>query len=1025
MSIVHLRPRSPYAGTSRHSLKGFKKNNYANMYSYAMVRIAKAFFLNRTLSQVLTPTTVGFSCKAAQFYSKHISGHRELFASAVVARFPPDKTINGSLHANRTLLNELKAGTLSDRCRDPNVWVALLDLYLPEYLRDHQNEINIDVTKDQTVRDIKDFPLILEQARREHPSSLDLFSYLGIHQKRWKAVLWLTKVILDQHLSGSYARESRDKLKAPFWPDIGMSLRELGRDPIWADDIIKPVEPSALDHETLCKSSQSMDVTKAPLVQVWQSIACMLLQAADRQEGTLESKVIMFHVFRILAHMHQINAIPASIYMKTQVKHRFMVQRPPTLNLYSSRISAILSDASRIVHDLEMASQSISSHTEYPYKEHDFFGGSWQHHWSEVNISIWLDLVLWSCIEGGWIREAAWIANEIDSRRADKERNWSVIRWETLKEQKISQTNSVVKTAQENAKSHVNQITTDPALANSDGESSLVNVPSRTISREVILALLDGLASLADAIGSDSNRTEAVQLYISACKRLLATEGSGLETHILNCIIVRLVEGTGRNVMQRPRELERILHLSPIQPKEIEASMSQISAHSLVQRLGFAYSAVWLGLLHHNLFLFAKSGDVNGALRTFYKLQCFMDDNRRQLIQNFVETVANTDDPSKSAEGINMIFLSRIPIHVLARLFSLVSDAKFFEFGKWLLYSNDIDGATIPPELYSHPTLQPALLRFAADTSDMELQWQLTEKLSKPLSLSVLRALLHCRISLGKWDSAEQLMLYIRDNKEVTWNPSDAMIIAKAILLLEKDSLDQNSAQSESLRNAFTLLQKVLGGEYISVVTYNDRYTRTKEFRKLNQLFRMLKTCPGILSNLISTSSENIGPAMFPTRIKVDAFNHLVEGVVERDGSAAGKKLWELWCFENNHESSVPSERLMTWQRLDLESVVEPNLQTLRIILRPINEAKRDIPKIRELESEKLTTSKDSTPLENKQSRRYQSKTDKATTKRNIVDQGKEREIVQWACDIFRKTFGLSPEEIRNEFREEVWLPDF
>lgn len=954
------------------------------MYTYALRRLVEACDLTRTLPRVfLAPTSFRYRSRATPFYSKHISGHNRQFASAAATSFPPYKTINNSLRANSTILDELK------RSRDPKVWAAFLDLYLPENLRNPRTEL---VTEGQTIRDVQDVPLILEQARETRPDSLDLLGYLGIHQKRWKAVVWLVKAILSFHTGPPDAREDFQKLQPPFWPDFGMTLNELTCTRIWADDIIRPLESGTFDHEMLCKPSRSVYIAKASLGQVWQSVAYMILQAADHPEGASESKVIMYHVFQILAHMHHIDAIPDSIYIPSQGNDPSMIQRPPTLNLFSSRITAILSDTARRAHDLDKASELTSVRAEHSYKGHDLSEGSQRCHLREVNIGIWLDLVLWSCIEGGWITEAVWIATEVDRRRIDNERSWSVIRWETLKDQEIPQTRFVVETEQENTKSRVHQIAgDDPAIANSDGETSLVSVPPHTISREVIIALLDGLANTAIVTDPYNNSAEALSLNISICKRLLATEGFGLETHVLNCLIVRIVDQIGFDVLQRrPMELERLLLLLPSHPNEIEASMSQISANRLYHELEIANCALWLSLLRLNLYLFARSRDINNTLQTFYKQQCLTDDIRNRLIKDFAVKV-NQDEWSDSAvDTSSMTFLSHIPIYVLSELLFIVTNEKLFEFGKWLLFSKEVDGATIPPEFYSQPSLQLPLLRFAAATADTELQSRLIEKLDTPFSRPVLRTLLHCQLTLNKWDSAEQLILYMRNsNMQPAWYPADVTKIAKAILLMEKDSLNHESAQLDSTGDAFSLLLKFFAGEYNSYSAIDHKLKKLLQFRTLNQLFRMLKKCPGTLSKLTSPYSEEPGPITDPIPIHANAFNPLVEGIVERHGSAAGKELWELWCSEVRHQD---------WVLVDegLERVVKPNLETLRIILRPINER-------RKVQREKRLGKQ---------------------PKLNVITGPKrERQIVQWACQKFEQMFGLSLEEIRNEIPE-GWLPN-
>ena len=72
--------------------------------------------------------------------------------------------------------------------------------------------------------------------------------------------------------------------------------------------------------------------------------------------------------------------------------------------------------------------------------------------------------------------------------------------------------------------------------------------------------------------------------------------------------------------------------------------------------------------------------------------------------------------------------------------------------------------------------------------------------------------------------------------------------------------------------------------------------------------------------------------------IPTEAFNTLLEGVVEAYGSIAGRKLWIQWC-RPSVKSQVPvSSRALLYLGGD-EKVVTPSLQTLRVIMRPLVKA--------------------------------------------------------------------------------------
>lgn len=156
------------------------------------------------------------------------------------------------------------------------------------------------------------------------------------------------------------------------------------------------------------------------------------------------------------------------------------------------------------------------------------------------------------------------------------------------------------------------------------------------------------------------------------------------------------------------------------------------------------------------------------------------------------------------------------------------------------------------------------------------------------------------------------------------------MRIAKEILRMERDV-----RQPELISKAFVLLQKCFSGEF-RPLRNQARASVLPEVQRMNQVFRMLKTCPGSLAQLTSPYSNIIGRPNSRTTIPTSVFNTLLEGVVESNGSAAGKALWDLWCqIPSDHGSTIPRHtRHADWE--EAQKVIQPNVLTLQIILRPI-----------------------------------------------------------------------------------------
>lgn len=974
---------------------------------HARVRSSWAEVYNLTvwsicLSAPCIPRALRFSSKAAPKRAEH--DHRYGFAHAAKPR---------SLNQSGTSPPQLESQffNLSPPCQNPEAWAALLDPYLPIDLRIDKATLLESISDGQSNGCIQNVPLILEKARSGYPLPLDLLSYIGIHQKRWGVVMWLVKAMLRLDADSLADKEQLESARITSWPNIEMSLDSLTNYPVWADDIIQSVGASNVMLEDLTKLEHFSEAsTSTGTGQVWQSLGCMILQAADQpKEEASSSKVITSYVFQILAHMHHISALPSSIYRFTQAIDPFAIQKPPTLNLLSYRIMTLLSDAAWNAHETEIDTKTSAS---YAHRDHGSTRATLQPQVREVSISIWLDLILWCCIEGGWVMEAAWITSEIVRRENEKQLKWSVMKWDSLKKLATVKFSWRLTVEQSIAKSRVNQIAGGIGIAGHGAEPPPIHVPLRTISREVIMALVDGLANLY----INGNSSKAVQEYISICKRLLATEGFDLEPHVSNSIIVRMLQSGSVDMMHEPDLVEQILQVAPLSQKEIETSMSLHCGSRAFEELGITTSAACTGILQLTLFSNTVLGNLQGALRIFHKLQTSIDNKCRQIISAFIRNVtrqrdSKLDDPSGHAVRAESILLfSTIPVNILAAFLDLVTDAKLFKFGKWLLYSSDVDGPTIPREYYSEPSLQPALLRFAMATADTQLEARITERLKTPVPPHILRALLHFQVAAGKWRHVEDIFIYLRNRTGTSWLPLDVMQIAKQILLMERDA-----RQPELISNAFTLLQKCFSGEF-RPLRNQARASVLPEVQRMNQIFRILKTCPGRLTQLTSPYSNIIGRPNARTAIPTSIFNTLLEGVVESNGSAAGKALWDIWCrnpSEHDPKSLKHTRGYANWD--ESQKVVQPNLLTLQIILRPIIQSGISVNMAAKHRLEKLGTAQSSIPSEWEQAFGYDSlELPYKISSNALVIPQTDRDILDWGQKMF-EGLGLSSTEIDME----------
>ncbi|KAA6415807.1 MAG: hypothetical protein FRX48_00525 [Lasallia pustulata] len=921
---------------------------------------------------------------------------------------PPQKTTNSSYTHS--------VAAPQDR-NDADAWAALLEPYLPLKLR--SRSLIEKLSEFDRLRCIDTLPQLLFRARTTIPLRLDLLSYLGVNQGRWEAVIWLTKTLLAHMKKIVTLPQCESILHLQSWRASG-SLEELTLNAVWADPVSRPFGAPipSLDKLTNSMEHEMPTIKSRPLSDalghIWQSTGSMILEATDRPPE--ECRVIMSHVYQILAHLHHIGAIPNKIYNYSPAKDPSVLQRPPTLHLLSSRILTTLSDAVWRAQEKEVISEAASVGAEYSYKGHELPEARYKLRVRELGTEVWLELILWSCVEGGWISEAAWIVTEMEKRKGKSK--WSVINWDAIQEPPASSTPKASRVDWQGVMSRLGG-----AVGGIEGYNEappFVEMGPRTISSEVVAALVDGLVNLVRPVAENAGKTPAmVWENISTCKKLLERGRFGLESNSWNSIILRLVESQGFNPETEPGMLERVLHLAPTYQQEFEASNSPAAPGSFAQEYVAEQSAASLGLLHRTLHAFACQGDLQGALRTVKQLQSLIDANRYKSIKEFKvqieerlrngaeDSLDYVEDYDKDANVPG--FHPHVPVGTLAVFLDLVTDARLFEVGEWLLYSDAVDGRIIPTYLYNAPTLQPALLRFATATKDVKLFNRLvTREMTPPLPEGHLRAILHCQIALGKWDSAEELLKYRRDDRNITWDSTDVMAVASSIVRLEKSGeLDAESA----ITRARTILRDMLQGDYN---TQSDP-SQGRDFsrsRLLNQLCRVFRTVPGLFDDFSSTASVETGQAHTTIAVSVHSFNILLDGVAEACGSVEGRRLWTLWCRTPktakernaggaNHFRKVALNSQEWLSRGGPELVVAPNLQTLRTIMRPAVEAREEA---RQRQAEGSES----------KGRTHARKS--AAVKGQVSDVPFDEGLFAWAGKTYRD-FGLTNDEITQELR--------
>ncbi|KAL8873838.1 MAG: hypothetical protein Q9174_000744 [Haloplaca sp. 1 TL-2023] len=823
-------------------------------------------------------------------------------------------------------------------------WENLLEPYLPTDLRrkrspDLQSTTDIGRVHSPT----QDVHILLAEARQSKGGNSDLLAHLVIKEDRQNAVVWLVVKMLEAHAmelrtNSNVSRSQADARRRPFLP-----LEDATRGAETTEQLIsgrRPLfdEQSKLDRLTACITRSA---SHESLGEIWRSVGSMILRAADSQSSPDKSRSIMACVHRILSHMHHVGAVPESIYNYAPATDPSVLQRPPTLYYWSRRIMVVLSDAYWVSTNPPPKADQGKEFAVYDPDDPNSAripSVDMAPLVPEVEPHIWLDFVLWCCVEGGWITEAADIVYKM-WRRGLGGKRYSVIDWNTLSAQKAPEMPWIAGFKASINRSRMREYAGGATFASEDGRMGSLKPPKRTVSSEVIAAIIDGLVNTAssrpEAYG---NSCAKVEERVNACRTILERKQHGLGSSSWNSIVLRMSESLSTIQGTPSTSLEAIVSWSPSFLQESAVVNSAYLSTSPAQTYVADPSAIPLGLLHRLLSNLILAGNYRGALGIFQKLQHMVDNNRTISIKSFPEMVSlnqgQFDDEAltksgeqQDAPGLN----AQLPVNVIAPFLDMITDAKHFDLGRWLLHSQDIDGCIISPTMYSDPMLQPALIRFASAIEDRTLLDRVTQQLKTPLSEATLRALLQHHIKTHKWDGVNEILELLRDGDGLAWDATDVVAIVRVLLHSKGDPSDKTRTSAEG-PDPFDLLDGLLRGRYNT----SPKASQLREFsqtRMLNQLVSLIMSVPGGLgSDLKAFSTTQYHRLAANCSIPTKAFNMLLESVVELFGVYEGKILCERWCSLNHFSSpnSQPSHG-------SISQIVKPNLQTFYHVLRPIS----------------------------------------------------------------------------------------
>lgn len=805
---------------------------------------------------------------------------------------------------------------------DPSTYTSLLDKVVPQNLRAGAHAHSA-YSSAASPFEGDTHAFIVDTIRDATNAGIDLLTYLGITQGRWKAVLWLADTLL-QNVSSRMLDPRRIATASNIvWGSQGLTLNDLTEQPFSVGTLAHtgtrsleectafPIDPRYSD-----LASEHKDRTMSI---IWSTLGNLIIEGAELPEQ--ESEVVMAAVYQIIAKVHALGLVPDAVYSYTRPHHNSMVQRPPILHLLSSRILTTLSDATWRSHQMDIIEQAVSTGVPLQSLVKDLPGGRFRLKVRPLGPEVWLEFVLWCCVEGGFGTSGTRIISSLQQQTWEP---WFAVPW-------TSQGGSAMSSTVDWDRVRSRHGGSVGLLEGYNREPPFVEMAPRTVSAEVVLSLIETVANSMSIGSSDrwlsrkmansrwraQNRIKSRWLGTNvAISKAVPSLMEFLEPHSLpeeyiDYLAVRFLQTGAFDVEKYPQWLERwveqVSHFRSLETTYTAApATATFDLHSICEQ-----SEVYAGMLHQAMEAYVDKFDVRNAVAVFNRIQELVDVSKLRSISAFLAATPIQSDRSFDSQefftshtSINSVDFLRshgqLPLHKLSAFLNLTTDSKLLRIAEWLLYSDDVDEPVIPRRLYDAAGLTVALVRFASVSGDEELLFRLiTARKNATMmpSVSLLRSLVDAFLLLHNFREAHRTLNRVRKAKGGGYGVNNLANLAAAIFTLQSRAKDSNSAEvKEKLRQALQLISGMMAGYYDSRSgTYRNNVLAA--FRQ--QIAALLVVLSSIRGSSLSPlarewqvpNSLNNG-----TILSTQTFNIVLASIVDTQGSSEGVRLWQLFC---------------------------------------------------------------------------------------------------------------------------------
>lgn len=629
-----------------------------------------------------------------------------------------------------------------------------------------------------------------------------------------------------------------------------------------------------------------------------------------------------------------------SIYQYQPRMDKSAIQQPPLIPLLSSRIFTSLSDAAWRAQEKLMADEAKARHGDLDPKQRPAFAAPYRARVDSLFPEVWLELILWSCLHGGWVKEGGGILYSVSQNE-----HWKPLSWREY--EKALPVDGQPSGSDWDAWGYF--FKTRPSKSMDPSDKPIPEV-QRTVSAEVVIAYIDAIASLPP--DDDSSRSPPFHplLKLQQLASFLREQDLGLTTGLWDALVIRLFE---RHLSLAPRDISlgdpsRIVELSPGLGQGLTSKNTQdLPAYVLDGGLAMQ------GILNQELHMSILAGNLGSALRVLSEMLARTDRDKQTSLASFMEgskslfaALDGNDIFTSNVTGIEYpAFDLQIPPLTLGLLLELLIQHNEYEIGHWLLFSKDADGPIIKRDLYDDPLLTPALVRFAIARRDRNLF-----KILRASPNFDFRLVLDAQVDAMRWDVARAIVTRIHPDRRQTssnvlWTMSNLANLARMMLSLVPGATAGEADSRQNLQSAKKLF---------SIMVHQIAMGKTDHAVRVQTLLTVLSALDTHWADFCQDLRRLHGHHDF--LLMPEQFNSVLQGVVLAYGSAAGIRLLDVFwpqsarVMERNSAALSNETRPRTVVILPgnhpkavFYRALRPTFTTVTILLQKILEELRDV----------------------------------------------------------------------------------